>query len=704
MGVQGLWPLLAPSGRRINIESLSLKTLAVDVSIWLVQFIKAMRDDEGKMIRHAHLIGTMRRLAKLMFHRIRPVFVFDGGVPILKRLTVQKRQERRREQEATFRQQAQSILVAQLKKQIEEKRLVELGTSEKQDDASNYAPGFNPGNQTASEDNARKTVAAVQESSSAAAYSTSPTAEVVVSSSEDEIEWEDGDARADEPGDWDVGAAAGGGEAIDESSLRAMPVSMRKGIIEAVHRDYRKTSRDSYLKVAGDMDGYSCTQIASFLKVSKFNQKVWNTAGNGAGARSGAAPESEGRSIASEPGRRFFLGTGLEYAQQKKGGSQHAEQASRKRGSVAAMESWLEAQKYDRAQSDLSMLDHGRDAITSKMDHRATADSEEHENSVSSTERLQQYARESACVDSGDEDPIFFMSEPGETPNSSESREQKKDGKSTDGGFIVHDDSETPSGVKADHFSEQTQLLRESGISMSTDMAADSKFQKPSVVLDREVVGEVEDGGFILDGDSDGDEKNPAVASAENTGGDNAGAEPGGPDELSLLSRLGKLQSWAEEQELQTALQRSLEPPASGTHATAATAQQAELSASLGTWGLVEEPVSRDNNCLFHALALQLGRLGRFFGEARALREVVVSWMRANGSLVLDDGDSAVGTLRGARATLSQFVEGDWGRYLDRMGRHGGSWGDHAVLVSAGTYRSSVSYVILMQYSDLLGF
>ena len=58
MGVQGLWKLLAPCGRRISVETLEHTTLAIDVSIWLTQFVKAMRDDEGRPIRNAHLIGT----------------------------------------------------------------------------------------------------------------------------------------------------------------------------------------------------------------------------------------------------------------------------------------------------------------------------------------------------------------------------------------------------------------------------------------------------------------------------------------------------------------------------------------------------------------------------------------------------------------------------------------------------------------------
>ena len=38
MGVSRLWDLIAPCGRRISLDVLSRKRLAVDASIWLIQF------------------------------------------------------------------------------------------------------------------------------------------------------------------------------------------------------------------------------------------------------------------------------------------------------------------------------------------------------------------------------------------------------------------------------------------------------------------------------------------------------------------------------------------------------------------------------------------------------------------------------------------------------------------------------------------
>ncbi|RLN68048.1 hypothetical protein BBJ29_005523 [Phytophthora kernoviae] len=77
MGVQNLWVLLAPVGRQIEIESLAGQVLAVDASIWLTQFVKAMRDDEGNMIRNAHLLGTLHRVSKLLFYGLKK----NGGAP-----------------------------------------------------------------------------------------------------------------------------------------------------------------------------------------------------------------------------------------------------------------------------------------------------------------------------------------------------------------------------------------------------------------------------------------------------------------------------------------------------------------------------------------------------------------------------------------------------------------------------------------------
>ncbi|KAI4320456.1 hypothetical protein MLD38_033934 [Melastoma candidum] len=115
MGVHGLWELLAPVGRRVSVETLAGKTLAIDASIWMVQFMKAMRDDKGEMVRNAHLLGFFRRICKLLFLRTKPVFVFDGATPALKRKTVIARRKHRENAQAKIRKTAEKLLLNHLK-------------------------------------------------------------------------------------------------------------------------------------------------------------------------------------------------------------------------------------------------------------------------------------------------------------------------------------------------------------------------------------------------------------------------------------------------------------------------------------------------------------------------------------------------------------------------------------------------------------
>jgi len=57
----------------------------IDVSMWLHQSNKGLRDRHGNPLPNAHLIGMFRRICKLLFYHVKPIFVFDGGAPMLKR-------------------------------------------------------------------------------------------------------------------------------------------------------------------------------------------------------------------------------------------------------------------------------------------------------------------------------------------------------------------------------------------------------------------------------------------------------------------------------------------------------------------------------------------------------------------------------------------------------------------------------------------
>ncbi|KAH8249588.1 hypothetical protein KR032_010665 [Drosophila birchii] len=95
MGVTGLWKLIEPCGKPVPVETLEGKILAVDISIWLHQVVKGFQDNKGSALSNAHLLGLFHRLCKLLYYRVRPVFIFDGCVPQLKRDTIARRQQQR---------------------------------------------------------------------------------------------------------------------------------------------------------------------------------------------------------------------------------------------------------------------------------------------------------------------------------------------------------------------------------------------------------------------------------------------------------------------------------------------------------------------------------------------------------------------------------------------------------------------------------
>lgn len=130
MGVQGLWELLAPVGRRVSVETLGGKKLAVDASIWIIQFMKAMRDDKGDMIRNAHLLGFFRRICKLLYLRAKPVFVFDGATPALKRRTVIARRRQRERAQSNVRKTAEKLLLNHLRTRKLEEIAQDIGLSQ----------------------------------------------------------------------------------------------------------------------------------------------------------------------------------------------------------------------------------------------------------------------------------------------------------------------------------------------------------------------------------------------------------------------------------------------------------------------------------------------------------------------------------------------------------------------------------------------
>ncbi|KAK4139739.1 uncharacterized protein C8A04DRAFT_15572 [Dichotomopilus funicola] len=119
MGVQGLWTIASPCARPTNLSTLNRKRLAIDASIWIYQFLKAVRDKEGHALRNSHVVGFFRRICKLLWYGVQPVFVFDGGAPALKRATLLGRRRRREGRREDAARTAGRLLAVQMQRMAE---------------------------------------------------------------------------------------------------------------------------------------------------------------------------------------------------------------------------------------------------------------------------------------------------------------------------------------------------------------------------------------------------------------------------------------------------------------------------------------------------------------------------------------------------------------------------------------------------------
>ena len=85
--------------KEIDLEFLQNKTLVVDTSMWLYQFLSSIRQRDGTLLMDSkgkvtsHLMGMMTRISNLTQQNVKLAFVFDGEAPRLKNLTLEKRKE-----------------------------------------------------------------------------------------------------------------------------------------------------------------------------------------------------------------------------------------------------------------------------------------------------------------------------------------------------------------------------------------------------------------------------------------------------------------------------------------------------------------------------------------------------------------------------------------------------------------------------------
>lgn len=106
----------------VSLEDLEGKTLVVDGNNMLYQFLSTIRSRDGQLLTNSkgevtsHIIGLFSRVAKLMQHKIKLIFVFDGRVPELKHKELQKRKEAKLEAERKYEDALESDDAEAMKK------------------------------------------------------------------------------------------------------------------------------------------------------------------------------------------------------------------------------------------------------------------------------------------------------------------------------------------------------------------------------------------------------------------------------------------------------------------------------------------------------------------------------------------------------------------------------------------------------------
>lgn len=299
MGVHGLWQLLEPSGRRLNVELLTGKVLAVDASIWISQFIKAMRDDRGDMMKNAHLLGFFRRICKMLFHKIKPVFVFDGGTPALKKRTVADRRRRREVQEAKLKRVAEKLLLNHLKKQRSAARDLP------KQDLEIHKRSLN-------QEDRGGTVECMEHETALQP--------ILMDKGKQPVDVETSGVDADDehadmtPTNLDNGHEEDESVVLPENiaemdpqALSALPPSMQFDVLLKMREKQNIANREQYTQ-AQDPSDFSSMQISAYLKSTQFKQRIEDIRGV-INAEAQPDKDNSGRPIMTEAGREYILRT-----------------------------------------------------------------------------------------------------------------------------------------------------------------------------------------------------------------------------------------------------------------------------------------------------------------------------------------------------------------------------------------------------------
>ena len=235
--------------RQIGLEQLKGKILAIDISIWINQFITAMRDNEGNVLVNAHLVGTLRRILKLLFYGIRPVFVFDGKTPQLKYQTVQLRRALKEKESLNLNLSSRKLLLLQLKQKL-------IASKSNHKTVDSIAPKMLIENENSVSPSTFTNLSTSFKISPSTISNSMPSSDIHEYELNDSLESEDGmELSMDEE---DI--------LNDVDKLVNLPASRRKQYILQAKSKQNALNRHNYLLAAIDPVLYSQTQLSNFMK------------------------------------------------------------------------------------------------------------------------------------------------------------------------------------------------------------------------------------------------------------------------------------------------------------------------------------------------------------------------------------------------------------------------------------------------------
>ncbi|XP_061180029.1 DNA excision repair protein ERCC-5 homolog [Saccostrea echinata] len=365
MGVQGLWQLLQPTGRPVSLQSLEGKVLAVDVSIWLHQAVKGMRDKSGNPLPNAHLHVLFTRVCKLLYYKIKPVFVFDGSVPELKKQTMASRRERK--------------MVAEVEGDKASKKLLDnLLKSHALKEVLNKGHASTAGNSNVSQPSTSTQPSTSSQSQETAEkrdlFQLPPPPEEFVRAQELQP-WEEVTSNAtifqDEFQNLDD-------VDIDSPEFKSLPSEIQHEILSELKERRKRLTRYTNLVLPEDSNDFSSFQMKKILKQSHLSNKIEEVRKEMNSQVSGAITEDLGehtlgteiqtRRILSDDNSHFILIKGLtnkrkmEEINRIQEETEMAEEMEEESISgVEGKEERPENYKDDLVESDTEICDHGMD-------------------------------------------------------------------------------------------------------------------------------------------------------------------------------------------------------------------------------------------------------------------------------------------------------------------------------------------------------